>query len=129
MNKDKRRLGVFLLSAVALAVLPVLLQGAGEAWVRIVDTALLYILLALGLNIVVGFAGLLDLGYIAFYAVGAYLFALLASPHLTDHIPALAAMFPDGLHTPIWLAIPLGAGVAALAGVLLGAPTLKLRGD
>jgi branched-chain amino acid transport system permease protein len=126
MNK---RLQAFLISAVALAVLPLLLQGFGEAWVRIVDSALLYILLALGLNIVVGFAGLLDLGYIAFYAVGAYLFALLASPHLSDNIPAIAAVFPHGLHTPIWLAIPLGAGVAGLAGVLLGAPTLKLRGD
>jgi branched-chain amino acid transport system permease protein len=129
MNTPNKRLLPFLISAVALAVLPLLLQGVGEAWVRIVDTALLYILLALGLNIVVGFAGLLDLGYIAFYAVGAYLFALLASPHLVDNIPAVAALFPHGLHTPIWLAIPLGAGVAALAGVLLGAPTLKLRGD
>ncbi|MBI3381063.1 MAG: ABC transporter ATP-binding protein [Aquabacterium sp.] len=125
----KNRLLTFLISAVALAVLPLLLQGFGEAWVRIVDTALLYILLALGLNIVVGFAGLLDLGYIAFYAVGAYMFALLASPHLSENIPAIAAMFPDGLHTPIWLAIPIAAGVSALAGVLLGAPTLKLRGD
>jgi len=125
----KNRLHTFLISAVALAVLPLLLQGFGEAWVRIVDTALLYILLALGLNIVVGFAGLLDLGYIAFYAVGAYMFALLASPHLSENIPAIAAMFPDGLHTPIWLAIPIAAGVSALAGVLLGAPTLKLRGD
>ncbi len=126
MNK---RLLTFILSAVALAVLPLLLQGLGQAWVRIVDVALLYILLALGLNIVVGMAGLLDLGYIAFYAVGAYMFALLASPHLTEALPAVAAMFPNGLHTPIWLAIPLGAGAAALAGVLLGAPTLKLRGD
>jgi branched-chain amino acid transport system permease protein len=126
MNK---KLPVFLLAAVALLVLPLWLQGVGQAWVRILDTSLLYILLALGLNIVVGFAGLLDLGFVAFYAVGAYLFALLASPHLTEHLPALAAFFPNGLHTPIWLAIPLGAGLAATAGVLLGAPTLKLRGD
>ncbi|MFN3888204.1 MAG: branched-chain amino acid ABC transporter permease, partial [Aquabacterium sp.] len=126
---NKNRLLPFVGAAVALAVLPLLLQGVGEAWVRILDTALLYILLALGLNIVVGFAGLLDLGYIAFYAVGAYLFALLASPHLAENLPAVAALFPTGLHTPIWLAIPLGAGLAALAGVLLGAPTLKLRGD
>jgi len=125
----KNRLHVFLISAVALAILPLALQGVGEAWVRIIDTALLYILLALGLNIVVGFAGLLDLGYIAFYAVGAYLFALLASPHLVENLPAVAAMFPNGLHLPIWAAIPLGAGVAAMMGVLLGAPTLKLRGD
>jgi branched-chain amino acid transport system permease protein len=124
-----KKLPVFLAAAVALLVLPLWLQGMGQAWVRILDTSLLYILLALGLNIVVGFAGLLDLGFVAFYAVGAYLFALLASPHLTEHLPALAAFFPNGLHTPIWLAIPLGAGLAATAGVLLGAPTLKLRGD
>ena len=60
-------------------------------------------MLALGLNIVVGFAGLLDLGYIAFYAVGAYMFALLASPHLTDNFPAIAHAFPGGLHVPIWV--------------------------
>ena len=81
-----QRRGAFLGVALALVILPLLMQGMGEAWVRILDTSLLYILLALGLNIVVGFAGLLDLGYIAFYAVGAYLFALLASPHLTDNI-------------------------------------------
>jgi len=127
--KPAQKLPFFLLSAVALAVLPLVLQSHGHAWVRIIDIALLYVLLALGLNIVVGFAGLLDLGYIAFYAVGAYLFALLASPHLTENLPAVAAMFPDGLHMPIWVVIPLGAGLAALAGVLLGAPTLRLRGD
>jgi branched-chain amino acid transport system permease protein len=110
-------------------LLPLLAQQAGNAWVRILDTALLYVLLALGLNIVVGYAGLLDLGYVAFYAVGAYLYGLLASPHLTDTFPAIAAMFPNGLHVLIWLVVPLGALVAGGAGVLLGAPTLKLRGD
>jgi branched-chain amino acid transport system permease protein len=53
-------------------------------------------MLALGLNIVVGYAGLLDLGYVAFYAVGAYLFGLMASPHLADNFAAFAAMFPNG---------------------------------
>jgi branched-chain amino acid transport system permease protein len=91
--------------------------------------ALLYVLLALGLNIVVGYAGLLDLGYVAFFAIGAYMYALMASPHLTETFPAFAAMFPDGLHTPIWLIIPAAAAVAGLLGVLLGAPTLRLRGD
>jgi branched-chain amino acid transport system permease protein len=76
----------------------------------------LYVLLALGLNIVVGFAGLLDLGYIAFYAVGAYVYALLASPHFN-------------LHLPFWVILPIGAVFAAFFGVLLGTPTLKLRGD
>ncbi len=126
MNK---KLAVFLASAVALLVLPLLAQQMGSGPVRILDTALLYVLLALGLNIVVGYAGLLDLGYVAFYAVGAYMFALLASPHLTDNFPWIAAMFPGGLHMPLWLIIPVGAGLAALFGVLLGAPTLKLRGD
>jgi branched-chain amino acid transport system permease protein len=125
----KQKLVVFLLAAVALFVLPFIVQMAGNAWVRIIDIALLYVLLALGLNIVVGYAGLLDLGYVAFYAVGAYMLGLLASPQLTDTFPAIAAAFPNGLHTPWWLVIPIGALVAGGAGVLLGAPTLKLRGD
>jgi branched-chain amino acid transport system permease protein len=116
-------------AAVALLILPLLVQQAGNAWVRIIDIALLYVLLALGLNIVVGFAGLLDLGYVAFYAVGAYVFGLLASSQLTDTFAWLAAWFPTGLHTPWWILLPLGALLAALAGVVLGAPTLKLRGD
>ena len=123
------RLGMILLTAAALLVMPLVAQQFGNAWVRIIDTALLYVLLALGLNIVIGYAGLLDLGYVAFYAVGAYLFALLASTQLTDNFPAIAAMYPDGLHAPLWLVIPLGALLAGLAGLLLGAPTLKLRGD
>ena len=68
------------LMAVALLGLPLVLQSFGNAWVRIADMSLLYVLLALGLNIVVGYAGLLDLGYVAFFAVGAYMFGLLASP-------------------------------------------------
>jgi branched-chain amino acid transport system permease protein len=96
--------------------------------VRIADMALLYVLLALGLNIVVGYAGLLDLGYVAFFAIGAYMFGLMASPHLTD-LSWFAQMFPNGLHTPLWIVIPLAAGLAGVLGILLGAPTLKLRGD
>ena len=119
----------WIIGAVALLVLPLILQSFGNAWVRIADLALLYVLLALGLNIVVGYAGLLDLGYVAFYAVGAYLFALMASPHLADNFAAFAAMFPDGLHTSLWLVIPVAALLAAFFGALLGAPTLKLRGD
>ena len=127
--KDTRKLAVFLACALALLVLPLVAQYAGNFWVRILDTALLYVLLALGLNIVVGYAGLLDLGYVAFYAVGAYMFGLLASPHLPETFAGIKAMFPGGMHMPIWVVIPLGAAIAGLAGVLLGAPTLKLRGD
>jgi branched-chain amino acid transport system permease protein len=114
---------------VGLLVLPLLLQLMGTHWVRIADTCLLYIMMALGMNIVVGYAGLLDLGYVAFYAVGAYIFTLLASPHLIESFVWIAATFPAGLHTPWWLTIPLAALIAAFFGVLLGTPTLKLRGD
>ena len=117
-RRDRRTaLASWSILAVVLAVLPFAAGGTlGNSWVRIIDFALLYMMLALGLNIVVGYAGLLDLGYIAFYAVGAYLYALLASPQF-------------GLHWPVWAIIPLGAAVAAGFGVLLGTPTLKLRGD
>jgi len=118
-----------LLFALALLALPLLLQGFGNAWVRIADMALLYVMLALGLNIVVGYAGLLDLGYVAFFAVGAYLYGLLSSPHLIETFPAIADMFPAGMHMPLLLIVPAAALLAGIAGVLLGAPTLKLRGD
>ena len=104
------------LIAAALVALPFVLAIAGTAWVRITNLAILFVLLSLGLNIVVGFAGLLDLGYIAFYAVGAYTYALLASPHFN-------------IHLPWWIILPIGAAVACFFGVILGAPTLKLRGD
>jgi branched-chain amino acid transport system permease protein len=117
------------LLASVLLLLPFMLQPFGNAWIRIADMSLLYVLLALGLNIVVGYAGLLDLGYVAFFAVGAYLFGLLASPHLTDAFPWIATMFSNGLHLSLWMVLPMAAGVAALFGIVLGAPTLKLRGD
>ena len=102
--------------ALALLALPFALAAVGTTWVRITNLAILFVFLSLGLNIVVGFAGLLDLGYVAFYAVGAYVYALLASPHF-------------GIHWPFWVILPIGAAVAAVFGVLIGAPTLKLRGD
>jgi branched-chain amino acid transport system permease protein len=75
-----------------------------------------FMLLALGLNIVVGFAGLLDLGYAAFFAIGSYSYAMLASPQF-------------GLHVPFWVMLFVASCIAALFGILLGAPTLRLRGD
>ena len=104
------------LAAAALVALPFALASVGTTWVRIMNLAILFTLLSLGLNIVVGYAGLLDLGYIAFYGVGAYVYALLASPQFD-------------IHLPFWVILPIGALVACLFGVLLGAPTLKLRGD
>jgi branched-chain amino acid transport system permease protein len=133
-----------LLLAVMIAF-PFVASQFGNSWVRILDMALLYIMLALGLNIVVGFAGLLDLGYIAFFAVGAYLTGLLASPQfaallesVVNYSPALGdslvALFgesirTDGIHLSVWAIVPLAGLVAGFFGALLGAPTLKLRGD
>jgi branched-chain amino acid transport system permease protein len=109
-------LGYSLLVIIA-AILPLVTGAAlGNGWVRVLDFVLLYAMLALGLNIVVGYAGLLDLGYIAFYAIGAYVYALLASPHF-------------GLHWSPFIILPIGAIVAGFFGVMLGAPTLRLRGD
>ena len=130
---------------IGLLVFPFLAAPFGNSWVRIVDVALLFIMLALGLNIVVGFAGLLDLGYIAFYAVGAYMTGLLASPQFATLLESLineyptigntlvAIMGPDiqqnGIHLSVWVIVPLAAALAGLFGAILGAPTLKLRGD
>lgn len=128
-----------------LIVFPFVAAQFGNSWVRIIDIALLYIMLALGLNIVVGFAGLLDLGYIAFFAIGAYMAGLLASPQFAVVLESLLMEYPvvgeyvvslcepdvvaNGLHLSVWLIVPLSAAVAGLFGALLGAPTLKLRGD
>ncbi len=124
-----KKIALYFAIGAALILLPVGLQVFGNAWVRIIDTALLYVLLAIGLNIVVGYAGLLDLGYVAFFAVGAYMYALLGSAHLSQTFAWIGAIYPHGLHLPVLIVIPLAAGLAALFGVLLGAPTLKLRGD
>jgi branched-chain amino acid transport system permease protein len=125
----KNKILIFVVCALALLALPIFAGQFGQGWVRIMALSLLYVLLALGLNIVVGYAGLLDLGFVAFYAVGAYMYALLASPHLIENFPWIAEMFPNGMHTPVWAVVPLAAGLAAIAGVLLGTPVLKLRGD
>ena len=79
---------------VLLLIFPFIAMQFGNSWVRIIDVALLYVLLALGLNIVVGFAGLLDLGYIAFFAIGAYLAGLFASPQFAVVIESLLMEYP-----------------------------------
>lgn len=103
-----------------MGLMPVAVLSAGMLLpaypLRILDLVLLYAILGMGLNIVVGYAGLLDLGYVAFYAIGAYTYALLASPQFDLHLPFL-------------LILLIGAGLAAIAGVLLGIPVLRLRGD
>jgi branched-chain amino acid transport system permease protein len=104
-------------AVIAFAVAIVLpFVGRNGAFTNFLADAGAFVLLALGLNIVVGFAGLLDLGYAAFFAIGSYAFAMLASPQF-------------GVHVPFWVVVFVAAGIAAVFGILLGAPTLRLRGD
>jgi branched-chain amino acid transport system permease protein len=110
MNARARTALVF----AAAIVLPFV--GHNGGFTNFLADAGAFVLLALGLNIVVGFAGLLDLGYAAFFAIGSYSFAMLASPQF-------------GIHLPFWLLLFVASGIAAVFGILLGAPTLRLRGD
>ena len=122
---DRRRrnqliLGVVLVLAIVYPLVYRTLEAAlpflpwpGTAVLIVCST---FAILALGLNIVMGFAGLLDLGYVAFYAIGAYTTAFLASGHF-------------GIHISWWIVVWIAVAIAALWGVLLGAPTLRLRGD
>jgi branched-chain amino acid transport system permease protein len=114
MGGPSRRLAVGLGLLAAALVAP--LVSPNDYVTGILTRICLYATLALGLNIVVGFAGLLDLGYVAFFGIGSYLFAFLASPHF-------------GIHLPFVLALPIIVAATALSGILIGAPTLRLRGD
>jgi branched-chain amino acid transport system permease protein len=101
----------------ALLLLPfVPLVDQNNSHIDFLANAGAFVLLALGLNIVVGFAGLLDLGYAAFFAIGSYSYAMLASQQF-------------GIHVPFWIMLLVAPCIAALFGILLGAPTLRLRGD
>jgi branched-chain amino acid transport system permease protein len=115
---------VFILAAL---LYPTIVQfwtgGNGDYLVGLAADGGIYMLMAIGLNVVVGFAGLLDLGYAAFFAIGSYTYAEVASYHLG------VTPINHALHIPFWLALFLGMFVAACAGALLGAPTLRLRGD
>jgi branched-chain amino acid transport system permease protein len=115
--ETRRRIRGWTIAIVVVAVL-ILPQVSGTFLAQVAVLVGLYLLLALGLNIVVGYAGLLDLGYVAFFAVGAYLTALLTSPHSSL-----------GIGLPFFLALPIVMMGAGLTGLLIGAPVLRLRGD
>jgi branched-chain amino acid transport system permease protein len=98
---------------------------------------IIFAIMAIGLNMVVGYAGLLDLGYVAFYAIGAYTAAWLASPHFEAYkvsfdlgsVAEKPILQVGGIHLTIWLVLPIAGLLAAFVGVLIGFPTLRLRGD
>ena len=106
----------WLIAALVAASIVFPLVAPNDYWIGVATRIGLYATLALGLNVVVGFAGLLDLGYVAFFGIGSYIYAFLASPHF-------------GLHWPTIAVLPIVVVVTALAGILIGAPTLRLRGD
>jgi hypothetical protein len=112
--------GIRLPAKVYIALLMVFLLClpplVGNYWTQILGDIGIYVILGLGLNVVVGFAGLLDLGYVAFYAMGAYGYALMASPQFD-------------LHIPFWVMLPVCVALAAGGGALLGIPVLRMRGD
>lgn len=112
---DVPRQRLFILAAAVAAVLiPTL--GPSTYVMGVIARITLYSMLALGLNVVVGFAGLLDIGYVAFFGIGSYVYAFLCSPQF-------------GLHVPFPVAMVASAAITAMFGVFIGAPTLRLRGD
>jgi branched-chain amino acid transport system permease protein len=117
----------YALMFLAAVFFPVIVQfatnGNGDYLVGLAADGGVYMLMAIGLNVVVGFAGLLDLGYAAFFAIGSYTYAILASAHMS------ATPFGHAVHIPFWILLFIAMFVAACAGALLGAPTLRLRGD
>ncbi|MCK5054028.1 MAG: hypothetical protein KAR65_07100, partial [Anaerolineales bacterium] len=113
-RKSRLRWLTFAGGAIALIILPQLL---GSYLSEVMNNVGLFILMGLGLNIVVGFAGLLDLGYVAFYAIGAYSMAVMTSQG------------PLGFGLSFWAALPFCVLIAAFAGLMLGIPVLRMRGD
>ncbi len=112
----QEQIGKLILIAVIVVAFPFIDNFTGLRWIAQVIFALIFVILGMGLNIVVGYAGLLDLGYAAFFAIGAYTTGILSSPQ-------------HNIYLNFWLVIWIAAAVAAIFGLLLGAPTLPLRGD
>ena len=114
---SNNRYAQYLPYGLVLIVVLIMPLYLGQYWNFTLGTVGIYVLMGLGLNIVVGMAGLLDLGYVAFFAVGAYTMGLLTSPQ------------PHGIMWNFWMVLPLAVLFASLAGFLLGIPVLRLRGD
>ncbi len=123
VNRRRIGMGLAVLAIVGVLILPQVSTGFVN---QVLVNVAFFLMLALGLNIVVGYAGLLDLGYVAFYAVGAYTMAILTAPTSSLGGP-LSSVF--GVEWAFWLAIPVVVIVTALVGIFIGAPVLRLRGD
>ena len=122
-DRDTAIYGVLVIVALLFPAVTLYTQDGSTYYISLAGHAGTYVLLAVGLNVVVGFAGLLDLGYAAFFAIGAYTYALFASQQLA------ASPLHHAYHLPFWLMMFVGLFVAAAFGAILGFPTLRLRGD
>ncbi|MFN8635536.1 MAG: branched-chain amino acid ABC transporter permease [Chloroflexota bacterium] len=121
LSQQTRSRVLFAVFVAALVLYPLVDRGLGIGRMGSMNPILIFMLLALGLNIVVGFAGLLDLGYAAFFAIGGYTVAFLTAPQ--------SPLVARGVVVDYWIALPISFVVAAVFGLILGAPTLRLRGD
>jgi branched-chain amino acid transport system permease protein len=120
-------------AAIAIAIVFPLFFPQGSGWVDDMTIALAYVVMGLGLNVVVGYAGLLDLGYVAFFAIGAYTTGWFMSGFYGDanihvFVGEFAKALP-GIHLNFLLVVVIAAGLCAIAGIIIGLPTLRLRGD
>jgi branched-chain amino acid transport system permease protein len=122
---DSRRLGLFLVCLAVAFAYPLVDQALGWGRVGSFMSIFVFVILAMGLNVVVGYAGLLDLGYAAFFAIGAYTMAFLTSP---GSVFVREGLIPPPLQN-FWFALAVAWVTTAIFGVLLGAPVLRLRGD
>jgi branched-chain amino acid transport system permease protein len=120
-DSQTRNRVLFAVFVAFLLLYPIIDRGLGIGRMGSMNPILVFTLLALGLNIVVGFAGLLDLGYAAFFAIGGYTVAFLTAPQ--------SPLVQRGFVVDYWLTLPISFVVAAIFGLILGAPTLRLRGD
>lgn len=117
------RMGLWVVAALFVLALPAL--GSYPSEVLVITG--IFVLMGLGLNIVVGYAGLLDLGYVAFFAIGAYVMAILTSPEVTWFPPTWLPF--SGIFGTFWIALPFAVLASTIAGVILGIPVLNMRGD
>jgi len=122
-DRDTALYGILIIVALVYPAATLYTQEGSTYLISLAGHAGTFVLLAIGLNVVVGFAGLLDLGYAAFFAIGAYTYALFASQQLAS------SPIHHAYHLPFWLMMFVGLLVAAAFGAILGFPTLRLRGD
>ncbi len=129
-NEFLHKYGTLAFIGACALIFPFFDRGTGIGWAPTIIAALIFALQALGLNIVAGYAGLLDLGYVAFFAIGGYTAAFLSAPsNAWGGTQADGSYWDGNLHTVFWLLIWIAAAAAALFGLILGTPTLPLRGD